>query len=283
MRTSSSSHIHLLLCSFSLTHQVSFTELHPSNYPMDHISTQDNSIVIDIAESLVAPVDGAAATPLSPSHLIDLLKSKQLSAEYASELRHLLEQLAPSGQASSSTTTAPTTGLPNIAEDEVLEASTYDPTSDTDPPILITPTPAISNDAPITKSTTPSRAPYLNRTASRSLASLAASLRSFLLTPSIGTRHMSVQEFVECLTIKQDLISKATILEMDTYRWTTGVRHMFVVLKIKQGRKVSWLRIDRRAVDEGSIKFVFRGMSGPARDTVSSKYITNSSFAVIQY
>ena len=80
---------------------------------------------------------------------------------------------------------------------------------------------------------------------------------------------MSVRELVQYLGSKHQL-SKAKILDVTTYqcRSVMDLKHMFIVLRLKQGHTQSWLRLDRRAEDPLSASFLFSGMQGPAKDVV---------------
>jgi hypothetical protein len=94
-----------------------------------------------------------------------------------------------------------------------------------------------------------------------------ASVRSMLLGPSFGTLNMSIRDLVFYLQSRRRL-SGTRILSMSTYRSKALIEHMFVVFHIKQGSQKCWLRMDRRAEEPRSIRFVFGGLSGPAQDTV---------------
>src|SRR5258708_4001702 len=98
------------------------------------------------------------------------------------------------------------------------------------------------------------------------------SLDSFLsiLAPSLfETRKMNIRELAEYLQSKHRL-SKTVILDMTTYHSPSVIfiKHMFVVLRVKQGHLEGWLRLDRRAEDPFSVSFLFSGMRGPAKDEV---------------
>src|SRR5258708_7182051 len=98
------------------------------------------------------------------------------------------------------------------------------------------------------------------------------SLDSFLsiLAPSLfETRKMNIRELAEYLQSKHRL-SKTVILDMTTYHSPSVIliTHMFVVLRVKQGHREGWIRLDRRAEDPFRVSFLFSGMRGPVKDEV---------------
>ena len=103
----------------------------------------------------------------------------------------------------------------------------------------------------------------LSRMASASRESLV-SVRCMLFAPSIGTLHMNTRQLAQYLGSKRRL-SKTTILNMTTYRSQSVPRHMFVVLRLKEGQKECWLRLDRRAEVPLNASLLF---PTPAKDDV---------------
>ncbi len=93
------------------------------------------------------------------------------------------------------------------------------------------------------------------------------SVRSMLFAPSFGTLRMNIRELVQYLQSKHRL-SRTSILDMTTYKSQSVVKHMFVVLRLKQRRGECWLRLDRRMVEPANALFTFPRMQGPARDEV---------------
>ena len=106
----------------------------------------------------------------------------------------------------------------------------------------------------------------LSRMSSASRESLV-SVQSLLFAHSLGAHHMNIRELVQYLRSKHRL-SEATISAMTTYYSQSVVKHMFVVLRLKQGNTESWLRLDRRVEDPLNASFIFSGMQGPAKDDV---------------
>ena len=108
------------------------------------------------------------------------------------------------------------------------------------------------------------------RMASASQESIT-SVRSMLFAPSFGTLNISIRELVQYLRLKRGL-SKAKIYDMTTYQCRSVIKHMFVVLRLKQGFTESWLRLDRRVEDPLNASFIFSSMQGPANDVVRQIY-----------
>ena len=108
------------------------------------------------------------------------------------------------------------------------------------------------------------------RMASASQESIT-SVRSVLFAPSFGTLNVNIRELVQYLRSKHR-VSKAKIYGMTTYQCRSVIRHMFVVLRLKQGRTESWLRLDRRVEDPFNASFIFSSMQGPANDVVRQMY-----------
>ena len=106
----------------------------------------------------------------------------------------------------------------------------------------------------------------LRRIVSASRASLV-STRSMLFAPSLGAHQMNIRQLVEYLQTRHQL-SKMNIMDMTTYHSQSVIKHMFVVLRLRQGGKESWLRLDHRAEDPFGASFLFSGMHGPAKDIV---------------
>jgi len=106
------------------------------------------------------------------------------------------------------------------------------------------------------------------RMASASRASLV-SIRSMLLSPSFGTLNMNIHELAQCLQSKHQL-SKTSVLEMVTYHSQLIIKHMFVVLWLKQCHGECWLRLDCRMEEPANASFIFSSMQGPAKDEVYS-------------
>ena len=104
------------------------------------------------------------------------------------------------------------------------------------------------------------------RMASASRESLV-SVRSLLFAPSFGTLNMNIRQLVQYLRSKHQL-SNTNILDMTTYHSQSVIKHMFVVLRLKQGRGECWLRLDRRVEDPFNASFIFASMQGPAKDVV---------------
>ncbi|SRR5258707_4067587 len=93
------------------------------------------------------------------------------------------------------------------------------------------------------------------------------SVPSFHFAPSFGTLNMNIRELVQYLRSKHRL-SKTRISDMTTYRSQSVIKHMFVVLRLKQGRGECWLRLDRRMEDPLNASLIFSSMQGPAKDEV---------------
>ena len=101
------------------------------------------------------------------------------------------------------------------------------------------------------------------------------SVQSLFFVPSVRTRNMNIRQLVQFLQSRHRL-SKTSILDMTTYSQSviniinviTVIKHMFVIFRLRQGRRECWLRLDRRAEDPISASFIFSGMQGPAKDEV---------------
>src|SRR5258707_1812354 len=95
------------------------------------------------------------------------------------------------------------------------------------------------------------------------------SFLSMVFAPSLGTRNMNIHQLAQYLKSKHRL-SKTVILDMTTFHSPSAIliKHMFVVLRLKQGHREGWVRLDRRAEDPFSVSFLFSGMRGPAQDEV---------------
>ena len=104
------------------------------------------------------------------------------------------------------------------------------------------------------------------RMASASRESLDSSL-SMIFAPSSETGNVNIHQLALYLQSKHRL-SKTVILGMATYHSSSIIKHMFVVLRLKQGHREGWLRLERRAEDPSSISFLFSGMRGPTKDEV---------------
>ena len=109
-----------------------------------------------------------------------------------------------------------------------------------------------------------------SRMTSASMESLTSVLPK-LFGPSFGRLDVNIRQLVEYIRTKRS-ISTAEILDMTTYQCRSFLKHMFVILRLKQRRKEYWLRLDRRAEDPSSASFVFSGMRGPANDVVRQIY-----------
>ena len=107
--------------------------------------------------------------------------------------------------------------------------------------------------------------PSIHLIASASRESPDSSL-SMILAPSSRACHMNTREFAQYLLSEGRL--STVILGMATYHSSAITQHMFVVLRLKQGQKGGWLRLDRRAEDPSCPSFIFSGMRGPAKDEV---------------
>ena len=95
------------------------------------------------------------------------------------------------------------------------------------------------------------------------------SARSMLFTPLFGAPDMNIFELVQYLQSKH---SRAKILDITTYQCRSSVKHMFVVLRLKQGHTECWLRLDCRAEDPSNAPFLFSSMQGSAKDDVCQIY-----------
>ena len=78
---------------------------------------------------------------------------------------------------------------------------------------------------------------------------------------------MSIHELVQHLR-SMHWLSKAEILDVTTYRSRSIIKHMFIVLRLKQSHTECWLQLDRRAEDPLDGSFIFPSMRGPAQDVV---------------
>ncbi len=98
---------------------------------------------------------------------------------------------------------------------------------------------------------------------------LLDSILSIVFAPSSGTRNIIIRQLAQYLLPKRRL-SNTIILDMTTYqsRSVIVIKHMFVVLRLKQGHREGWLRLHRRAEDPFSVSFISSGMGGPAKDEV---------------
>ena|SRR5258708_1806679 len=106
------------------------------------------------------------------------------------------------------------------------------------------------------------------RIASASIESLDSFL-SMVFAPPSGTHNMTIRQLAQYLQSKHRL-SKTVILDMTTYHSQSVIliTHMFVVLRVKQGHREGWIRLDRRAEDPFRVSFLFSGMRGPVKDEV---------------
>lgn len=157
-------------------------------------SLQDDDFAVDAIEVSAATMDEAAESQ-SAIHLIERLRSMSLTPGEASILRQVALHHTEKVRAGPSGARATPTRLRSIAENEVLEGGAYDPIIDIYSPFS-------RNNGSLTSNAALISTPNFGSVTSITSPSLVDSVRSFLLAPSIGIRHMSVQQFVECLTMK---------------------------------------------------------------------------------
>jgi hypothetical protein len=84
----------------------------------------------------------------------------------------------------------------------------------------------------------------------------------YLMIPSIDLAHY----------IKSNpRLSNAGIQEVQTYSVNSGMRHMFIMIKVHRRRhKTMWIRMDRSAERPSNLAFVSNGLRGPVNDMVRS-------------